>query len=97
MPGSPSTFPEPLTTPPSWLSLLKPGGEAEGDAPVDDNGPLPGEGWPRLESIDYVNKLILLIVLLLALPWLIGRLLTHPAQVPRQLGEHLLGTPAAGA
>ena len=87
-----SPFPKPLTGPAPWVPLVDAGnGEAGGEEPF------PGEHWPRLETIDYISKLIVLLILLLALPWLIQRLLTHPGQVPRQLGEHLLGTPAAGA
>jgi hypothetical protein len=74
MPGSPYDR-RPLTAPPPWLPLLEP---AAGE-PHTVAGP--GEGWPKLETVDYFNKLITLIILLLALPWLLGKLLSDPEHV----------------
>jgi hypothetical protein len=53
------------------------------------DGPIPGEHWPALQTIEYISKLIILIILLLALPWVLSRLLTDP--------EHALKHPAAVA
>jgi hypothetical protein len=64
----------PLAAPASWLPLLEP---APGGAPRND---FPAEGWPSIEKIDYLSKLITLMLLLLALPWLIEKLFTHPAE-----------------
>ncbi|MDX6609033.1 MAG: hypothetical protein QOF85_958 [Solirubrobacterales bacterium] len=75
--GSP--FPTPLTGPPSWLPLLVPA--EDGEPGAEDESSFPNEHWPKLETVDYVNKLIVLIILLLALPWLFGKLLSHPSQV----------------
>ncbi|HET7120307.1 MAG TPA: hypothetical protein VFI17_03525 [Solirubrobacterales bacterium] len=41
--------------------------------------PLPG--WPAASTVDYLTKLILLGLLLLALPYLIGKALTSPGTV----------------
>jgi hypothetical protein len=41
--------------------------------------PLPG--WPASSTVEYLTKLIVLGLLLLALPYLIGKLLTSPADV----------------
>jgi hypothetical protein len=73
--------PAPLTAPSPWLPLLEPEGE-KGRGPGNES-PLPGEGWPQVETIEYVSKLITLILLLLALPWLTEKLLTHPGAVSR--------------
>jgi hypothetical protein len=83
----------PLTAPPSWLPLLEPAQDH------DDAGagaaPFPGPSWPKLEHIDYMSKLITLILLLLALPWLLDRLLTKPGEVPAH-SAHLAGAPSPG-
>jgi hypothetical protein len=76
MPSVP--YPEPITVRPSWLPLV----DAGKGAPASTAG-LPGEGWPAIETLDYTTKLITLIVLLLALPWLLGKVFTHPEQVSR--------------
>jgi hypothetical protein len=63
--------------------LLESGNEEESGGPgPGSEGPIPGEHWPALESIDYVTKLIVLILLLLSLPWLLGRIFTNPAGAP---------------
>lgn len=94
-------YPPPLDTPrPSWTELV--GEEGEGTEPEEgapststtSTGPLPGEGWPKLESVDYCIKLITLIVLLLALPWLIGKLLAEPGKASRHAGSFVLGQTA---
>ena len=38
-------------------------------------------GWPALGTIEYFTKLIVLALLVLALPYLIGKLLTSPGEV----------------
>ncbi|HWW67812.1 MAG TPA: hypothetical protein VNY83_07480 [Solirubrobacterales bacterium] len=72
--------------------------------PADKGGPgpgsespLPGEHWPALESIDYVSKLIILIVLLLALPWLISKLLTAPHELTEHAAGASMGVASMGA
>ncbi len=76
--GSP--YPRPLAGPPPWLPLLEPGADGEPADGVDE--PIGGH-WPQLESLDYLTKLLTLIVLLLALPWLFGKLLHAPGTVPK--------------
>jgi hypothetical protein len=73
-----SPYSRPLAAPPSWLPLLE---SAKGEPGPGNESPLPGDGWPQLEAIEYVTKLALLLLLLLALPWLIGKLLTSPGEV----------------
>ncbi len=54
-------------------------GPVVGSAVFGSNFPLPG--WPAPTTVDYLTKLIVLGLLLLALPYLIGKLLTSPAEV----------------
>ena len=82
---SPASYPPPLQGTPSWLSLL---GGGSGEAGL---GHPPGEGWPAIETIDYVTKFIVLLVLLLALPWLIGKLVTAPHEVKLAMGPASVG------
>lgn len=72
-------YPVPLTAPPSWLPLLEHGdGGSGGGLGPDLEGAIPGTGWPAAETIDYLYKLLGLLVLVLALPWLFERLLASP-------------------
>jgi hypothetical protein len=84
---------KPLAAPPSWLPLLEPADSGGGLGPGNE-GPFPGEGWPKLETIDYASKLIVLVLLLLALPWLVSKLLTHPGELPRHSAS-LVGAPGS--
>lgn len=88
MPGA-AQYPPSLSVQPSWLELVSEGGE--GSAPVGDS-PLPGTGWPRLESVDYLNKLIILVILLLALPWLLGKLVSDPGKASRHAAGFAMGS-----
>lgn len=84
MPSAEVPYPEPLTTPAPWLALVDAGEEGTSEpAPM----PFPGEHWPDLHAVEYTTKLIVLIVLLLALPWLISKLLTNPGEVMRHSGS----------
>jgi hypothetical protein len=47
--------------------------------------PLPG--WPAASTVEYLTKLILLGLLLLALPYLIGKALTSPGVVLAAAGR----------
>lgn len=89
-----SPYPKPLTGPPSWLPLLEPADQ--GELGPGSEGPFPGEHWPKIETIDYVSKLIILLLLLLALPWLVDRLLAHPSGISKHSAD-LLGSAATGA
>lgn len=66
-----------LSAPPSWLPLYE---AQEGDQGADGTG-FPGESWPQLQTIEYISKLILLVLLLLGLPWLFAVLLSHPSRL----------------
>lgn len=83
--GSP--YPRPLTAPPPWPALLEP----EQGEPSGGKGPMPGEGWPKLETVDYANKLIMLVILLLALPWLLGKLISDPGNMSRHAARMAAG------
>jgi hypothetical protein len=56
-------------------------GDGPGAPGPEHEGPFPGPHWPDLHTVEYLSKLIILIVLLLALPWLVGKLLTDPGEV----------------
>ena len=92
-----SPYPPPLTAPPSWLSLLESADQGEAGPGAGREGPLPGEGWPPIETIDYVSKLLTLILLLLALPWLVDRLLSHPSELPRHSASIVKAPGSMGA
>ena len=66
-----------------WFSSLPAGGEdgarPEDTAPPASHFPLPG--WPALPTIEYMTKIIVLGLLLLALPYLIGAVLTRPEKL----------------
>jgi hypothetical protein len=53
-------------------------------APPVSHFPLPG--WPAQTTVEYLTKLIALGLLLLALPYLIGRLIMHPAELLVDVG-----------
>lgn len=50
--------------------------------------PLPG--WPAQDTLEYFTKLILLGLLLLALPYVIGKLLTRPGDLLDQAGKRAM-------
>jgi hypothetical protein len=80
---------KPLAAPLTWLSLLEPAEEG-GDPPGPGNETdVPGSGWPKLETIEYLTKLILLVLLLLGLPWLLGKLVTDPGAVMRPAASRI--------
>lgn len=47
-------------------------------------------GWPSKQALDYHKTLIELLLLVLAIPWLLKQLATHPAQVSKQAAQHHL-------
>lgn len=87
---------KPLAAPPSWLPLLEPADSGGGLGPGNE-GPFPGEGWPKLETLDYASKLIVFVILLLALPWLIAKLLTNPGEVSGHSAGLAMGPASMGA
>lgn len=66
-----------------WFASLPEGdenGASPGDkAPPASHFPLPG--WPALPTVEYFTKIIVLGLLLLALPYLIGAVLTRPEKL----------------
>ena len=84
MPGNaPQLGPRgPLTSPPPWWEEgagARPGeGAPEASSGSSDDSPLPGEGWPSITTVEYMTKLITLCLILLAVPWLLGQLLSSP-------------------
>lgn len=59
--------------------------------------PFPREGWPSMGTVEYVTKLILLGLLLLALPYLLGRLVFHPGDVLEATADRAMHGPLPGA
>lgn len=47
----------------------------------------PPASWPRKESLTYTKELITTMLLVLALPWLVIKLLTDPALLMSGLGR----------
>lgn len=91
----PVPFPAPLTSPSDWVGLVDEGAGGEGPGPHNEK-PLPGEGWPKLETVDYVSKLIVLLILLLALPWLIVKLLSNPGELSGHSAGLAMGPASMG-
>jgi hypothetical protein len=50
----------------------------------------PPASWPTVGQLDYTQKLITALLLVLALPWLVGKLLTNPAMVLAGVGRRHL-------
>lgn len=68
--------------PPAMPWPLPPGGRGVGD--VGDAGRpagYPPVGWPTLGQLVWTKELIVVLLLVLALPWLMRRLLTNPADI----------------
>jgi hypothetical protein len=66
-----------LTAPPGpWWATLFEESAPTGTAPAE--GSVPGPGWPDLHTVEYLTKLIVLGLLLLALPWLLAKVVTAP-------------------
>lgn len=61
---------------PWYEALPYVGPDAAEKAPPASHFPLPG--WPAMPTVEYLTKLIILALLLLALPYLIGAVLTRP-------------------
>ena len=55
--------------------------------PAAGAGAFPPPSWPSKAQIDYAQAAILLGLLVLALPWLVSKLLTDPAQLLSGLGQ----------
>jgi hypothetical protein len=65
--------------------------------PHPDEAPLrlrqfPPPQWPRQDQLTYAKELVTVLLLLLALPWLVVKLLTDPASVLSGLGRRHVST-----
>ena len=86
--GSPSTSTSPaaFTSPGPWWN--EGGGSASpAGASSGNESSIPGPGWPSQATLEYLTKIIMLVILLLALPFLLEKLLT----APHELGAHSAG------
>lgn len=72
--------PAPTANPSLWWMGDEKGGAPAGPAPGRES-PIPGEHWPSQDAVEYVTHLIVLVILLLALPWLLSTLLTAPHEL----------------
>jgi hypothetical protein len=70
------------------------------DTPGGDSAPAAGKqrhwppvDWPTQAQLDYTQKLITVVLLVLALPWLVGKLVTRPGDVLAAAGRKHVGTP----
>jgi hypothetical protein len=54
----------------------------------------PPADWPSLGQLSYTKELITVLLLLLALPWLVSKLLTRPGDVLSGLGRRQVGKAA---
>jgi hypothetical protein len=77
-----------MTPRPPWTELVDGGGST---AAAAAGGP-PGEGWPPLETVDYWLKLITLAILVLALPWLLGKMMSEPGRASRHAASFASGS-----
>src|SRR5690242_20800969 len=81
---------DPHSLGPWWVN---PSMDSDGPAPAGPVHPVshfPLPGWPASSTVDYLTKLILLGLLLLALPYLIGKLLTSPGEVLAAAGNRAM-------
>jgi hypothetical protein len=72
-------FSHDLATP--WWGFASPDTARPLYAGASPSSSFPLEGWPTAPTVEYLTKLIVLGLLLLALPYLIGKLLTRPGDV----------------
>jgi hypothetical protein len=64
-----------------------PDGQNTGVAPVR---------WPSLGQLTYTKEAITVLLLVLALPWLVSKLLTRPGDVLQGLGRRAAGRVSSG-
>lgn len=67
-----------------WWGLPSSNGDEPVAAPPVSHFPLPG--WPAQPTVEYLTKLIALGLLLLAVPYLLGRLLLSPVELVAEIG-----------
>lgn len=49
--------------------------------------PYPPATWPSKEQLTYTKEAVTVLLLLLALPWLVVKLITHPSDVLAGIGR----------
>lgn len=85
---------------PAWPQFREEGGWPAAAKAVPGSGtaepPFPREGWPAMSTVEYLTKLILLGLLLLALPYLLGRLVFHPGDVLEAAAGRAMHGPLPG-
>ncbi len=82
----------PSNWPPPWEGRAGADSATVGRAvPAAGVGHFPPAGWPTKAQVDYAQAIIILGLLLLALPWVVGKLLTNPgALASGMLGRRVL-------
>ncbi|MFL5901248.1 MAG: hypothetical protein ACJ75S_08635 [Solirubrobacterales bacterium] len=50
----------------------------------------PPPGWPSKAQVDYAQAIIILVLLILASPWIVSKLLTNPGAVLSGMGRRVL-------
>jgi hypothetical protein len=78
----------PESWPPPWGATESDPATVVGSArPAAGVGKFPPAGWPTKAQIDYAQAAILLGLLLLALPWVVSKLLSDPGLLLTGLGH----------
>lgn len=77
-----------------WLGAAAPQGGLPTPAPA--GGKYPPAGWPAKESLAYTKELITCALLVLALPWLVVKLITDPGLVLSGLGRRAANRAGSG-
>ncbi|HUR85647.1 MAG TPA: hypothetical protein VMY78_09900 [Solirubrobacteraceae bacterium] len=72
---------------PAWPLPWQGGPGAVGGQPGDH----PPVRWPTLGQLTYTKEAITVLLLILALPWLVSKLLTRPGDVLTGLGRRAAG------
>lgn len=57
---------------------------------TSSGGRTPPAGWPAKSDLDYVKTTIELLLLLLAVPWLVRRIVRNPKSTARAAADHHL-------
>lgn len=59
----------------------------DGQAKAGPQRTYPPAGWPSLGQLTYTKEIVTVLLLVLALPWLVGKLVTDPGSVLAGLGR----------
>lgn len=66
-------------------------GDVDGTSQLPAGHSYPPATWPSKDQLDYTQKAITCLLLVLALPWLVHKLLTRPGDVLSGRGKAALG------